>query len=275
MASVDASESDRLVARPLAQERSRLFDERAEAYDRFRPTYPDAVIDELLGPVPAGLDVLDVGCGTGIASRQIAQRGAKVLGVELGPRMAEIARGHGVEVEIAAFEGWDAAGRTFDRVTSAQAWHWLDLPIATAKAASVLRPGGRLGLIWNAGCQSDDLADALEGVYESVVPPGVHRLFRGYAADRLSDFKTGPDSEIDAVSAVPDFGAPTEKWFPWTRAYQRDEWLDQLVSRSDHTALEPAVRDLLFEAIGAAIDDHGGSFVMNFETVLITATRLG
>ena len=182
-------ERDRRAARPLAQERSRLFDQQAEAYDRFRPAYPDAVIDELLGPAPAGLDVLDVGCGTGIASRQMAQRGAKVLGVELAPRMAEIARGHGVDVEIAAFEGCDAAGRTFDRVTSAQAWHWLDLPIATAKAACVLRPGGRLGLIWNAGCQPDDLADALEEVYASVVPRCGHRLFRGYAANRPSDVK--------------------------------------------------------------------------------------
>jgi hypothetical protein len=50
--------------------------------------------------------------------------------------------------------------------------------------------------------------------------------------------------------------------------------LDQLLSRSDHTALEPAVQERLFEGIGAAIDDFGGSFVMNFETVLITATRL-
>ena len=264
---------DRLAARPLARQRSRLFDEHAEAYDQFRPTYPDAVIDELLGPVPAGLDVLDVGCGTGIASRQIARRGAKVLGVELAPRMAEIARGHGVDVEIAAFEGWDAAGRTFDRVTSAQAWHWLDLPVATAKAASVLRPSGKLCLIWNAGSQPDDLADALEEVYARVVPAGGHRLFRGYAADRSSDVRTGIDAEIDAIAAVPDFGAPTQKWFPWTRAYRRDEWLDQLVSRSDHAALDPAVRGRLFEAIGAAIDDHGGSFVMNFETVLITATR--
>ncbi len=65
------------------------------------------------------------------------------------------------------------------------------------------------------------------------------------------------------------------KWFPWTRAYQRDEWLDQLRPRSDHAALEPEVLDRLLEAIGAAIDDCGGSFVMNFETVLITATRLG
>jgi SAM-dependent methyltransferase len=268
-------ERDRPTARPLAQERSRLFGQHAEAYDRFRPSYPDAVIDELLGPVPAGLEVLDVGCGTGIASRQMAQRGAKVLGVELDTRMAEIARGHGVDVEVAAFEGWDAAGRTFDRVASAQAWHWLDLPVATAKAASLLRPGGTLGLIWNAGCQPDDLADALDEVYATVVPPGGHRLFRGYAADRSSDMKAGLDSEIDAISAVTALGAPTEKWYPWTRVYRRDEWLDQLVSRSDHAALEPTVRDRLFEAIGAAIDDQGGSFVMNFETVLITATRLG
>jgi len=252
-----------------------MFGQQAEAYDRFRPSYPDAVIDELLGPVPTSLDVLDVGCGTGIASRQIARRGANVLGVELAPRMAAIARGHGVDVEVAAFEAWDPAGRTFDRVTSAQAWHWLDLPIATARAASVLRPGGKLCLIWNAGCQPDDLADALEEVYARVVPPGGHRLFRGYAANRSSDVKTGLDSEIDAISAVPDFGTPTDKWFPWTRTYQRDEWLDQLISRSDHTALEPAVRDRLFNGIGLAIDDHGGSFVMNFETVLITARRLG
>ena len=264
-----------MAARPLALQRSRLFDQQAEAYDRFRPNYPDAVIDELLGPVPAGLKVLDVGCGTGIASRQIAQRGAQVLGVELAPRMAEIARGHGVDVEIAAFESLDAAGRTFDRVASAQAWHWLDLPVATAKAAAVLRPGGKLCLIWNAGSQPDDLADALEEVYTSVVPPGGHRLFRGYAADRSSDVRTGLDPELDALSAVREFGESAEKWFPWTRAYQRDEYLNQLVSRSDHTALEPAVLDRLLEAVGGAIDDYGGSFVMNFETVLITATRLG
>ena len=85
--------------RPLAYERSKLFDQQAERYDRCRPTYPDAVIDELLGPEPAGLAVLDVGCGTGIASRQMAERGAKVLGVEVAPRMAEIARSHGIDVE--------------------------------------------------------------------------------------------------------------------------------------------------------------------------------
>jgi SAM-dependent methyltransferase len=164
---------------PLAEERSKLFDQEAERYDRCRPPYPDALIDELLDPEPAGLDVLDAGCGTGIASRAMAERGAKVLGVEVAPRMAEIARSHGIDVEIGAFEGWDAGGRSFDRVTSAQAGHWLDMPVATAKAASLLRPGGRLCLIWSAGYHSDDLADALAEVYASVVPSGGHPLFRG------------------------------------------------------------------------------------------------
>ena len=207
--------------RPLAYERSKLFDQEAERYDRCRPSYPDALIEELLGLERAGLEILDVGCGTGIASRQMAARGAKVLGVELAPRMAAIARSHGIEVELGAFEGWDAAGRTFDRVTSAQAWHWLDLPLATSKAASLLRPGGRLCLIWNAGSQPDDLADALEVVYASVVPSGGHRVFRGYAANRSTDVRTGLDSELEALAAVPDFAAPTIKWFSWTRGRRR------------------------------------------------------
>ena len=252
-----------------------MFDEQAERYDRCRPAYPDALIDELLGPEPAGLDVLDVGCGTGIASRQMAQRGAKVLGVEPAPRMAEIARSHGIDVEISAFEEWDAADRSFDRVTSAQAWHWLDLPLATSRAASVLRPGGSLCLFWNAGWQPDGLADALEAVYASVVPSGGHRMFRGYAADRSIDAKTELESVLDAVSATTDFGALTMRWFPWTRAYRREEWVEQLHSRSDHTALEHDVLDRLLDGIAAAIDDHGGSFVMSFETILVTATRLG
>jgi SAM-dependent methyltransferase len=231
------------------------------------------VIDELLGREPVELDVLDVACGTGIASRQMAERGAKVLGVEVAPRMAEIARNHGIEVEVAAFEDWDAGDRIFDRVISAQAWHWLDLPVSTAKAASLLRPGGRLCLIWSAGCHPDDLADALAEVYARLFPTVGSPGF-GYAASRPADRRTGLTDVVEAIAAVPEFTAPSEHWFPWARQYDRRGWLDLLLSRSDHAALDASARDRLFEAIGAAIDAHGGSFVMSFETGVITATRL-
>jgi SAM-dependent methyltransferase len=268
------AQTERDVVRHRALERSRLFDQEAERYDRCRPRYPDAVFDALLGPEPSGLKVLDVGCGTGIASRLMAERGAQVLGVEVAPRMAEIARSYGMDVELGAFEDWEPAGRTFDRVTSAQAWHWLDLPVATEKAASVLPPGGRICLIWNAGSPPDDLADALAEVYALALPSNIHTVYRGYAAHRSTDRRSGLTSEVDSIDGVPAFDAPTETWFPWSHTYQREEWLEQLLSRSDHTALDPAVQKRLFEGIGATLDDFGGSFVMNFETVLITATRL-
>ena len=266
--------SERNPHRQRALERARLFDQEAERYDRCRPRYPEAVLDAVVGPEPSGLKVLDVGCGTGIASRLMAGRGAKVLGVEVAPAMAAIARSYGIDVEVGAFEDWDPAGRTFDRVTSAQAWHWLDLPVATQKAACVLPAGGRICLIWNAGSPPDDLADALAEVYAGAVPNGIHAVYRGYAAHRSTDRRSGLTAELAAIAEVADFDTPTETWFPWTRTYQRDEWMEQLLSRSDHTALDATVRERLFQGIATTIDDFGGSFVMDFETVLITATRL-
>jgi hypothetical protein len=149
------------------------------------------------------------------------------------------------------------------------------MPAATAKAASILRPSGSLGLIWSGGAHPDDLADALEDVYSTVVPSGTHRLFRGYGANRSTDVRVGLTGVVDAITAAPDFDAVTERWFAWTQRYQRDEWLELLLSYSKYAALEPNLRHRLLDAVATTIDDHGGSFLMKFETVLITAKRLG
>ncbi|OAI41420.1 hypothetical protein AYO38_03820 [bacterium SCGC AG-212-C10] len=258
--------------RPQSEQRAKLFDQQAEYYDRYRPGYPDAVIDEMLAPDPAVLDVLDVGCGTGIASRQVAERGANVLGVEAAPGMAEIARSHGIAVEVGAFEDWDAAGRTYDRVVSAQAWHWMDLPVSTAKAASVLRPGGKLCLLWNAGCHPDDLADTLADIYARWFP-AIGPAGFGYAASRPADRRSELDSVREAITETPEFGAATEVWWPWTKRYDTRQWLNVLLTRSDHAGLDATSRERLFEAVEAAIDVYGGSFDMSFETGVITATR--
>src|ERR1035437_5716030 len=82
----------------------------AERYDRARARYPDALVQRIVAPSPGG-EVLDVGCGTGIAARQFQALGCTVLGVDPDPRMAEFARQSGVEVELATFETWDPAGR--------------------------------------------------------------------------------------------------------------------------------------------------------------------
>src|ERR1700730_12715980 len=104
--------------------RAGSFGDDAEQYDRARPAYPSNLIDHLLRASPKL--VVDAGCGTGIASRLLVARGGQVVGVEPDGRMAAIARRRGLAVEEGAFEDWDPAGRQFDLLVSAQAWHWVD-----------------------------------------------------------------------------------------------------------------------------------------------------
>lgn len=118
------------------------FGSEAERYDRARPRYPDAMVRRIVAGSP-GPDVLDVGCGTGIAARQFQAADCAVLGVEPDARMADLARQYGVEVDVATFEAWDPVGRAFDAVVAGQAWHWIDPVAGAAKAAQVLRPAGR------------------------------------------------------------------------------------------------------------------------------------
>src|SRR4051794_15829291 len=127
------------------------------------------MVSAILGAAP-GLDVLDVGIGTGISARPFRGAGCRVLGVEADERMAAFARRDGFEIETATFEAWDPAGRTFDAVLSGQAWHWVDPAAGAAKAADVLRPGGRLALFWNVWCPGPEVAGAFSDVQRRVLP---------------------------------------------------------------------------------------------------------
>src|SRR5215468_2654544 len=131
----------------------------AGRYDRARPSYPAALVEWIVAASP-GPGVLDVGCGTAIAARQFQAAGCRVLGVDPDVRMADLARRNGLEVEMAAFEAWDPAGRAFDAVVAGQAWHWVDPVAGAAKAAQALRPAGRLAVFWNAFQPPPGLVDA-------------------------------------------------------------------------------------------------------------------
>ncbi|WP_051450612.1 class I SAM-dependent methyltransferase [Actinospica robiniae] len=139
----------------MAQEQSK-FDTASTArhYAAARPTYPEALfdaLDELLGGRLAGADVLDVAAGTGIATRQLAQRGAHVTAVELsGAMLGElVAATPGARVVQGSGNALPLADDSADLITYAQAWHWMDQPRALAEARRVLRPHGVLALWWN------------------------------------------------------------------------------------------------------------------------------
>jgi SAM-dependent methyltransferase len=123
------------------------------AYERGRPGYPAEAVAELvrvcrIGP---GSTVLDLAAGSGKLTRQLVPAGARLLALEPSAAMRErlAGAGPGVRVLAGTAEAVPLAGGAVDAVTVGQAFHWFDGPRAVAELHRVLRPGGRVGLLWN------------------------------------------------------------------------------------------------------------------------------
>jgi SAM-dependent methyltransferase len=241
-------------------------------YDRARPGYPAAMVDRIVAGSP-GRDVVDAGCGTGISARLFQAAGCRVLGVDPDPRMADLARGNGLEAEVAKFEQWDAAGRTFDAVIAGQAWHWVDMAAGAAKAAAVLRPGGRLAVFWNAFDPPAGLREAFGTVYQRVVPDSP--MAAGFWSRPASvQYLTMCDAAADGMRRAGAFGDPQTWRFDWSRPYSRAQWLDQVPTFGGHSLLPADVQAELLAGIGAAVDAVGGAFTMDYATLVATAATL-
>jgi SAM-dependent methyltransferase len=261
------------VAREAAREQRLVFGEDAERYDRARPSYPGELVDQLVAWVGADARVVDVGCGTGKATRLLAQRGMRGVGVEPHPAMAAVARRNlagwpAWRVDDGGFEEWEprAGDAPADLVACAQAWHWIDPSVRLHKAWSLLRPGGWLALWWN----SDDPTDrgpvrrALDEVYRRLEPgmgilPSCGNLPR-----------PGHDDPIPDGLA---FGPAVDRVIPWTRTYTTAEWVDLLQTHSNHRLLPPERLARLLDAVAAALDEHGGRYASRYRCTLWAAPR--
>ena len=262
---------DRLEAHQY-REMAESFGVDPERYDRTRPPYPDALVARIVAASP-GPDVLDVGCGTGIAGRQFLAAGCRVLGVEPDERMAGFARRSGIEVEAGTFEAWDSAGRRFDAVVAAQAWHWVDPVAGAAKAAAVLRPGGRLAVFWNAFDPPGDLRAAFGEIFRRVLPDSPSGGF--WARPAIDAYRAGCAHVADVIRQSGAFAEPEEWLSYWQRPYTREEWLDLVPTTGGFTRHPEAIQAELLDGLGAAVDAAGGTFTMSYTTIAATAARLG
>jgi SAM-dependent methyltransferase len=145
---------------PLAR-----FSDRAADYVKYRPSYPVAAIDIILDGLSIATQAADIGAGTGISSRLLADRGVQVLAIEPNTVMRDAAASHPlVEFRDGKAEATQLEDASVDLVTCFQAFHWFDPEPTLLEFRRILKPTARLALVWN----NRDKADAFTNEYSEL-----------------------------------------------------------------------------------------------------------
>ncbi|RFA06961.1 hypothetical protein B7R21_17765 [Subtercola boreus] len=223
-------------------------------YELGRPGYPTEAIDWIrgeLGELAAGhpddrlaraagsttRTLVDVGAGTGKFTASLLGHGARVVAVEPDAAMRETLAAKLTEVVTLAGTGEELPldDASADLVTFAQAWHWVDVPAASAEVARVLKPGGLLALVWNIRDESVDWVARLTGIIEPS------------AAEQY-------DSRTPKVAAPLAPTAHSE--FTWENPLNREQLLAMVTSRSYIIALQPHERANVVRLVERLLDEH-------------------
>jgi SAM-dependent methyltransferase len=251
-----------------------VFGQVAERYERVRPSYPDALVDEVIEVAGEG-PALEVGAGTGKATMMFAQRGISVHALEPSAEMASIARRRCAgfpRVTFAEndFEDWHGDRHSFALVFSAQAWHWVAPELKYVCAREALWDGGLLAVFWNrpdwGRCA---IRDELAAAYEQTAPdfgpdPGPMHPGSEIAPDRWEDW----DAEIASAVGLED---PRTRFYHWSAEYTARRYVELIATTHDHILLADATRDALLDAVGDVIDRHGGTLSLPLITKLCLA----
>ncbi len=212
-----------------------VFGRVADDYDRTRPGYPAAAVEWLVGATPH--QVLDLGAGTGKLTAALVAAGHAVVAVDPSPQMLAILRRNipAADAREGSAESVPLPDAAADIVAVAQAFHWFDHASAVREIARVLKPCGRLALVWNLRDEST---------------PWVAELSRA----------------IGSTDALPDEVAPALRYartyfdefesaqFRHVQRLDRDTLLGLVMSRS-YVAIRPAgERDTICAAVGELFD---------------------
>ena len=199
------------------------FSDRATDYVKYRPSYPVAAIDTVLAGLgePSQLTAADIGAGTGISSRLLAERGVRVLAIEPNAEMRQAAAPHPlVEFRDGTSEATNLPDAALDLVACFQSFHWFNPVLTLPEFRRILKPSGRLAIVWNLR----DRADALTQGYTQIVKSASN----SYPAEKH-------DRSIEPLLASSDFTDVRSSEF----AHRQDVDLAGLIGRAQSSSYIP------------------------------------
>lgn len=237
------------------------FNTAATLYEEVRPGYPEELIQDVIDL--SGLEdhsrILEIGCGTGKASRPFAERGYELVCLDIGADLIVVAREKlkafpNVSFVEQAFEGWESE-RTFDLIISATAFHWVDPNVRYLKASEVLKPKGFLAVFSNQHVRKD------EGFFAES-----QSLYDKYYLSLTTNRPTHATTNFPGVEA---FQEPMQRVYPWTQTYSSAQYIKLLGTYSGHIALPDKNRSLLFDGIVNLIETkYDGRVTKHYQAIL-------
>ena len=231
----------------MRAERAASFARVADAYERARPGYPEEAVRWLAGEAPC--DVIDLGAGTGKLSRILAALGHRVTAIEPLPEMLDQLRAAvpGVTAMAGTAESIPLPDASADVVACAQAFHWFDPEPALAEMGRVLRPGGRIGLVWNV---RDERAPWVEELSDAMVG------------------RTGVDRHSGRIEGSGLYEQVERARFEHTQDVDREALRELVLSRSYCAVLSEEERAPILGRVDALFDAHARDGVLTLPYVV-------
>jgi SAM-dependent methyltransferase len=217
----------------------------AGEYDRLRAGPPPEALDWLLPA--AAHDVLEIGAGTGILTRLLAERVSQVVAVEPDERMRAVlsTSAPGVDVRAGQAEKLPAESSTFDVVIAASSWHWVDEERAVPEVARVLRPGGRLALVWSGPDRSVDWM-------RSLWAGGI--VFSPEEQEALDQRRRGRHVVNMDASGPSPFHPHETSLFRWTKPMMREDLVALSATYSVIITMDDVAREQHLDAMRRFLD---------------------
>jgi SAM-dependent methyltransferase len=279
----------------LARSYGKIFNEVAAEYDRNRPSYPDALVDQAceVADIRDGDRVLEIGCGTGQLTRSLLARGLRVTALEPGDQLIRVAEENlkdagDVEFVHTRFEDIQLPRESYEAVFSASAIHWVDPDLSWRKIADALAPNGTLALIQYFGLQEQRRADDQRALLSAL---------RRHACEIAATWPTYRDLDC-TIAGVQERRRNVADAWSWLGSYDigrdyaadlfEDLQLATVPTLTEHTAgelgallgtmsfwarLSPEQRDALVNENHALQERLGRPIRVSTLAVLVTARR--
>ncbi|NHN32598.1 class I SAM-dependent methyltransferase [Paenibacillus agricola] len=233
------------------------FNEDVENYDKRRPTYCDDLFKDVLAysQLEQGKKALEVGIGTGQATRPFLETGCELTAIELGRDLAEYSKLKFQEYKNfrvcnTSFEEYECPNNSIDIIYSATAFHWIPENIGYPKVLKLLKSGGILALFWNrpfVARVNDELHQNIQSIYQRYRP----------SSTKIIEHDTERYKNISKTIQAYGFREVVFKLYHLTRTFSSSDYISLLNTYSDHRSLPPATKELFESEIKEAIVRFG------------------